>query len=48
MVLIPIFKYFETEKVFKSDSAKILKSLDLWLNFVKGSKEQSVNTIFET
>jgi hypothetical protein len=35
MIIIPIFKYFEDEKVFKSDNAKILKTLDLWLNFVK-------------
>lgn len=48
LIVIPIFKYFEEEKVFKSDNAKILKTLDLWLNFVKGSKEQSVNTVFET
>ena len=48
MIIIPIFKYFEDEKVFKSDNAKILKSLDLWLNFVKSQKDQSVNTLFET
>jgi DNA repair ATPase RecN len=35
MIIIPIFKYFEDEKVFKSDNARILKTLDLWLNFVK-------------
>lgn len=35
MIIIPIFKYFEDEKVFKSDNVKILKTLDLWLNFVK-------------
>ena len=35
MIIIPIFKYFEDEKVFKSDNVKIIKTLDLWLNFVK-------------
>lgn len=35
MIIIPIFKYFEDEKIFKNDNARILKTLDLWLNFVK-------------
>ena len=35
MIIIPIFKYFEDEKVFKSDNASFPKTLDLWLNFVK-------------
>mgnify|MGYP006092602417 CR=1 FL=1 len=48
MIIIPIFKYFEDEKVFKSDNARINKTLDLWLTFVKSQKEQSVNTLFET
>ena len=48
MIIIPIFKYFEDEKVFKSDNANIIKTLDLWLTFVQNQKEQSINTLFET
>ena len=35
MIIIPIFKYFEQEKVFKSESQKIVKTLEMWLKFVQ-------------
>jgi hypothetical protein len=48
VIIIPIFKFFEQEKEFKSESQKIIKTLELWLSFVKDCKEQTKNTIFET
>ena len=39
MIVIPIFKYFEEEKVFKAENVKILKTLETWLKFVQGQKE---------
>ena len=45
MIVIPIFKFFE--KNYKNDGAKILKTLEQWLNFVK-SQEQNLNTVFES
>ena len=36
MIVIPIFKYFEDEKVFKAENVKIIKTLDTWLKFVQG------------
>jgi hypothetical protein len=39
MIVIPIFKYFEQEKLFKAENAKIIKSLETWLKFVQGQKE---------
>lgn len=48
MIIMPIFKYFEQEKVFKAESSKIVKTLELWLKFVQSQKEQNINTLFET
>lgn len=48
MIVIPIFKYFEDEKIFKNDNTNIIKTLDLWLSFVQNQKEQNTNTLFET
>lgn len=46
---MPIFKFLEEENMEnKSDSEKTLKTLDLWLNFVKSQKNQNLNTLFET
>lgn len=45
MLILPIFKYFETEK--RSEAAKNIKSLDSWVEYVMAHKNINLNTMFE-
>ena len=45
MMVLPIFKYFETEK--KSETAKNKKSLESWVNYITAHKNINLNTMFE-
>lgn len=46
MMILPIFKYFESEK--KSDMNKNKKSLEAWISMVQSHKNINLNTMFET
>ena len=46
LMVLPIFKYFETEKA--SESAKNKKCLELWVSYITAHKNINLNTMFET